>query len=170
MNIPEIISNFKYLFKQPLLEMSKAFSYKDKRIDVCAWVENPMGVNNMYFKYYNCSTIPSATHVARIRMDKPEYVGGNHREGTKKKWILTDTEKRELVELLSSKSEEHPDLTYWQEILLTYNRDNFNLSAKDTIEGNFAKAQKDPKMPEYLQPLPIDYPMPDYLQLGEKNG
>lgn len=42
----------------PLYEMSKAFSYKDKRIDVCAWVENPMGVDNQYFKYYNCSTIP----------------------------------------------------------------------------------------------------------------
>lgn len=156
-----------FQLKQHLYEMSMAFFYKDKRIDVCAWVETPMTVDNRYFKYYNCSTIPSATHVARIRLDKPEYVGGLHRENGKKKWILTKREKEELIEILKGQSTDQPGYTRWQEVLMTYNRDNFNLSFSDSKSNDFSKAQKDPKMSKYLKPFPIDYPMPDYLNLKD---
>ena len=39
--------------------------------------------------------------------------------------------------------------------------------AKETKKANaeFEKAQRDPKMPNHLVPLPIDLPMPDYTQL-----
>lgn len=151
--------------KQQFYEMSKAFSYKDRRIDVCVWVENPMGVDNMYFKYYDCSLYTMANKVARIRLDKPKYVGGNHKEGTKKKWVLSERDKKELVELLKSPSDEHEGLTKWQDVIITYNDDNFNLKAKQTINGELDKAQRDPKMPSHLVPLPIDLPMPNYLEL-----
>lgn len=151
--------------KQQFYEMSKAFSYKDKRIDVCVWVENPMAVDNMYFKYYDCSLYTMAKKVARIRLDKAVYVGGNHKEGNKKKWILSDREKAELVELLKSPSDRYNGLSRWQEVIITYNDDNFNLNYMQTINGEFDKAQRDPKMPKHLVPLPIDYPMPDYTKI-----
>ena len=149
-----------------LYEMSKAFSYKDKRIDVCAWVENPMGVDNMYFKYYNCSTIPSATKVARIRIDKCQYVGGRHKENGKQPWILNKTELKELMDILKSESDEHIGLTRWQDIIITYNKDNFNLTTKECLTNNFENAQRDPKMPKHLQPLDINTPMPNYMELS----
>lgn len=149
----------------PLHEMSKAFSYKNRRIDVCAWVENPMGVDNQYFKYYNCSSIPSATKVARIRINKAEYVGGFHRERNLKKWILSNREKQELVEILKMPSERYKNCTNWQDILITYNYDNFDIIPENTIAGNISKYNKDPKMPKHLKPLDINTPMPNYLEL-----
>lgn len=149
----------------PLYEMSMAFYYKDRRIDVCAWVENPMGVDNQYFKYYDNSLMKLATKVARIRIDKPVYVGGRHKERNLKKWILSKREKQELVEILQGESEDHPGYTRWQELLMTYNRDNFNISFKNSKEGNLKNHQRDPKMPDYIQPYDINTPMPDYLEL-----
>lgn len=151
--------------KQQFYEMSKAFSYKDKRIDVCVWVENPMSVDNMYMKYYNSSLYTLATKVARIRLDKPEYVGGNHRERNLKKWILTEKEKKELIELLKQPSDKYQGYSKWHDVIITYNDDNFNLSFSQTVNAEFEKAQRDPKMPNHLVPLPIDLPMPDYTQL-----
>ena len=150
---------------EPMYEMSKAFSIKNRRIDVCAWVENPMGANNQYFKYYDCSTIPSATKVARIRLDRPEYVGGNHRERNLQKWILTTKEKQELVDILMGPSDEFDGLNRWQDIIITYNKDNFNLTTRDILAGDFSRAQRDPKMSDKIQPLPLDYPMPNYMEL-----
>lgn len=149
----------------PLYEMSKAFSFKNKTIDVCVWVENPMSIDNLYFKYYNCSTIPSATKVARIRIDKPCYVGGNHKELNKQKWILSKNEVRELIEILKSPSDEYDGLNKWQDIIITYNKDNFNLTTKQCLKNDFSSIQKDPKMPEYLQPLDINTVIPDYWNL-----
>lgn len=166
MNIPEFINTFKSMFsKEQLYEMSMAFFYKDRRIDVCAWVENPMSTDNQYFKYYNCSTIPSATKVARIRLDRPEYVGGNHRERNLKKWILTESEKKELIEILEGPSSEHEGFNRWQEVLMTYNRDNFQIPFNDSKINDFSKANRDPKMPDYIKPYDINTPIPDYLKL-----
>lgn len=148
-----------------LCEMSMAFAYKDKRIDVCAWVENPSSRDNRYFKYYNNSRYNNATKVARIRIDNPVYVGGTHKERNLKQWILTDYEKNELVKLLSSPSNEFTGFTKWQSILIRYNSDNFFLTPQQTINGEFENADFDPKMPDYIKPFPIDYPMPDYLKL-----
>lgn len=148
-----------------LNEMSKAFSFKNRSIEVCAWVEGPLSVDNRYFKYYNSMFYNLADKVARIRIDKPEYVGGNHKEHKIKKWILTEKEKRELVEILKGPSEEYDNLTRWQDILITYNRDNFNISAKNTIAGNLNDTQRNPKLAKYIKPFPIDYPMPNYIEL-----
>lgn len=150
---------------QPLNEMSMAFAYKDKRIDVCAWVENPSSRDNRYFKYYNNSRYNNATKVARIRLDKPIYVGGIHKEKGLEQWILTDIERKELICLLNSPSDEYIGLTRWQSILIRYNADNFFLTSQQTINDELSKADMDPKMPKYIKPFPIDYPMPDYNQL-----
>lgn len=164
----EIAQELKKLIQpQPLYEMSKAFSYKDRRIDVCAWVENPMATDNKYFKYYNSSSIDMATMVARIRIDRPTYVGGTHRERNLKKWILTDKEKKELVQILSGNSLRYIGYTRWHDIIITYNFDNFNLTPEQTISGDLDDSQRSPRMPKHLMPLAINTPMPDYIKLGE---
>ena len=148
-----------------LNEMSMAFHYKDRHVEVCAWVENPTPRDNRYFKYYNSEYNSTATKVARIRIDKPEYVGGNHKERDLKKWILSNKEKQELIEILKTPSNDYPGYTKWQDIIITYNRDNFHLKAEDTIKGNLDKGTRNPTLPKHIVPFDIDTPMPNYLQL-----
>lgn len=153
------------LIPQPLYEMSKAFSYRNTIVGVSAWVENPMGENNRYFKYYDYPTIPSVKKVAYIRLDRPEYMSGVYKERNRKKWILSNGEKQNLVEILKGESEAQPGYTRWQELLMTYNRDNFNISFKDSKQGNLQSQQRDPRMPDYIQPYDINTPIPNYLEL-----
>ena len=164
--IKKLLQNLNEIL-MPLTEMSMAFHYKDRRIDVCAWVENPMATDNQYFKYYNNSLMRLATKVARIRLNRPQYVGGIHKERNFRKWVLTNKEKHELVQILQGSSEDQPRYTRWQELLMTYNRDNFNISFNDSKQGNLENQQRDPKMPDYIQPYDINAPMPNYLELGE---
>lgn len=164
------MSDFEELNKQleellPMNEQSMAFYFKDRHVEVCAWVENPTPRDNRYFKYYDSQFISSAKNVARIRIDKAEYVGGNHSERNLKKWELSKKEKQYLIDILNSPSNDYNGLTKWQDILITYNRDNFHIKAEDTIQGNFNKCTRSPMLPKHVQPFSIDYPMPNYLDL-----
>ena len=151
---------------EPLNEMSIAWDADLKGNEsVCAWVEGPLKVDNQYIKYYNNAHYPLATKVARIRIDKPEYVGGIHSEGNKKKWILTNSEKRTLVHLLNQASEKDEKYTNWQQVILEYNASNFRLFKPVTGDMTIYKDRKAPTMPEYILPFPIDYPMPNYMEL-----
>lgn len=150
---------------QPLQEMSRAFAYKNRSIEVCVWVEGPMGADNRYFKYYNSLYYNTASKVARIRIDRPEYVGGNHKEHGIKQWKLSSGDKQELEEILKGPSDNHKGLTRWQDILITYNEDNFNISADKTINGILDDSQRNPKINKNIKPFPIDYPMPSYEEL-----
>lgn len=168
MNFIEIAQKFTEILgvqKQSINEMSRAFAYKDRSIEVCVWVEGPMGVDNQYFKYYDSMYYNNAKKVARIRIDKSEYVGGKHREHGIKPWILSNKDKKELVDILKGPSKEHEGLTRWQDIIITYNKDNFDISSLDTINGNLNVENRNPKMPKHIKPFSIDYPMPNYLEL-----
>lgn len=165
MNIKEIIEKFKDINRQCINEMSMAFSYKDRHVEVCAWVENPTPRDNRYFKYYDAEYSNMASKVARIRIDAAKYVGGNHKERNLKKWILSNKEKQYLIEILNSPSDDYPSLTKWHDILITYNRDNFHIKAEDTIKGNIDPKSRNPLLPENVKPFSIDFPMPNYLEL-----
>jgi hypothetical protein len=143
---------------QPIFEMSSAWT--DDRSNRCVWVENPNGYSNRYFKYLNNSSYRRAKLVARIWIDKPEYVKGHKNSDGKTEWILTSKEKKELVTLLNAPSEAHDNTTNWQEILITYNEDNFQIPPMRTIKGNidFSKYRNQ-------KPYDINTPMPNYLEL-----
>ena len=164
MNIKKLNKKLKETIQ--LYEMSMAWEEHLKgKNSVCAWVEGPLKVDNRYIKYYNNEFYIEADKVARIRIDKPEYVGGTHKELDKQSWILSEEEKRIFVELLNKPSKKDSNYTNWQIILLTYNRDNFHIY--EPIKGDMTvyKDKKSPSMPEYLLPFPIDYPMPNYMEL-----
>ena len=107
--------------------------------------------------------------MARIRIDRCEYVGGNHKErnsqGKVEKWTLNEKDKRNLITLLNSPSVDNEGCTKWQDIIIRWNRDNFGIPAKNTISGQIKGYQPKPGLLEGSQPFPIDYPMPNYKEL-----
>lgn len=163
MDAKEINEEFE---KLQLTEMSMAWEEQLKgKNSVCAWVEGPLHVDNQYIKYYDNEYYNEAKRVARIRINEPRYVGGNHKEGNKENWILSEKEKKVFIELLKKPCKRNPQFTNWQQIILTYNADNFHIY--EPIKGDMTKykGRKAPSMPEHLLPFPIDYPMPDYTEL-----
>ena len=151
---------------EQLNEMSMAWEeHLSGKNSVCAWVEGPLRVDNQYIKYYNNEYYQDATKVARIRIDRAEYVGGENSEHGIKRWILNEKDKRIFVELLKKPCKRNPKYTNWENIILTYNADNFHIY--EPITGDMEKYanRKSPTMPKHLRPFPIDYPMPDYTKL-----
>ena len=124
---------------EPINEMSLAWDYRKKNKAYCAWTEGPMKSDNCYFKFYNSDSPDDATKVARIRIDRPYYVGGIHRESNSKgiveKWVLSDKEKQLLIKLLKTESIDNAGCNKWQDILIRWNRDNFGIPASKTIKG-----------------------------------
>lgn len=133
----------------PLYEMSMATV--DRNLKRCIWVENPGNPNNQYFKYYNDINNSKATKVARIWLTKAEYL--YHRDN-KYIWNLTDKEIKLLVNWLNSSSDEYEGLTVWQQILIVYNRDNFGIKPKETINNDLYTDKAfniNTKMPDYTK-------------------
>lgn len=151
--IKQITEEFKKLI--PLTEMSMAVTDKNSAIWVEAGSTRPKA--NRYFKYYNNISYQKANKVARISITKSEYI--KHRNiDSKDDWILTKSEKKKLVTLLNRPSEDFPEITNYQYIIAVYNRDNFYLSISRFIRGDYNKS-------DYPDLLPLNYPMPDYMEL-----
>ena len=136
-------------------EMSIAWI--DNEAKRCCWVENPNTHENDYFKYYDSFSYRKANHIARISLIKPEYLIHRNND-VKKNWILTNKEKKELVNLMNSPSKTKEGFTNWQATLIQYNLDNFFIQPKDTIEGTFDKKK-------YPKAFDINTPMPNYMEL-----
>lgn len=136
-------------------EMSMA--WVDKQANKCVWVENPNTHNSDYFKYYNSFSYHKADGVARISLVEPKYLSHKNTDG-KDDWKLNSKEKKELVRIMQSPSNVRKGFTHWQVTLIQYNFDNFYIDPEDTINGTFDKQ-------EYPDAFPINYPMPNYLEL-----
>lgn len=154
----------------PLNEMSLAWDYRRKNKAYCVWTEGPMHAENRYFKFYDSDSPDDATKVARIRIDRAEYVGGQHNEtnsrGKLENWILSQKEKRIFLILLNSPSDDNEGCNKWQDILIRWNRDNFGIPARKTISGEIQGYQAKPGLLDDCKPFPIDYPMPNYMELN----
>ena len=137
----------------PLYEMSSGWF--DKKENRCAWVENPGNPNNQYFKYGNDIGINKATKVARISLLEPKYL--YHRDKAYI-WALTNKEINNLINILKSPSDKHKGLTKWQDLLITYNEDNFYILPEDTINNNI-------NYKECPKAFNINTKMPDYTKL-----
>lgn len=144
-----------------ITEMAKAFS--DRDTNTTLWVEDRSTHNNRYLKFYNVAKDPThlATKVARIYIEKPEYVK-SHKEHGIKEWILTEKEKRLFVKLLQSPYKRNPQITNWQQVICTFNDGFYDISPEDTIAGNIEQEDLDNGA------LTLDFPMPDYLKLPNK--
>ena len=136
-------------------EMSMA--WVDQKAQKCCWVENPNTHENDYFKYYDSFSYRKANHIARISLKSPQYLKHKNKDG-KKNWILTNKEKKELIQLMQEDSTNHKGFTNWQATLIQYNFDNFYISFDDTKNGTFDKKK-------YPKAFDINTPMPNYMEL-----
>ena len=146
------------LDKMLLQEMSMnemAMAWVDRQANKCVWVENPNTHNNEYFNYLDSFSYIKAGKVARISLTEPKYL--KHSD-SKKQWVLTNKEKKELVSLMNKESRVHKGYSNWQATIIQYNFDNFYIDPLDTMEDTYDKNN-------YPNALNINTTMPDYTKL-----
>ena len=154
---------------QPLNEQSSAYS--DERNHRNIWVENPgtrfitlrkqseneVRSGDKYFKYGDNESYTKETKCCGISMLKPNFLYHTNKHGVLD-WALTESDKRELIKILNSSCDEHPEITVWQNILYTYNNDRFGMRYSIFIEDKW-----DDK--DYPYAFRKDFPMLNYYQL-----
>ena len=130
--------------------------YRDPKSRFCIEV-NPdkQRLGNEYFKLYNARQWKKATKIARISFRKAKYI--KHSD-IFDDWVLANKEKKYLVEALQKQaSMPYENYTNWQKAIILHNNEK-GLPMEQTLENKLA----DLKYPKYL---PIDLPMPNYLEL-----
>ena len=144
--------------KQLLQFNEMSMAWVDVRAKRCVWVENPNTHENDYFKYLNNFSYKKANAVACLSMKAPIYLNNVYKDG-KDTWVLTNKEKKELVDLMNSPSEARKGFTNWQATIIQYNFDNFYIQPEESANGTFNKK----KFPNAYD---INTPMPNYLELS----
>lgn len=150
----KIIKDLKEIYQ--LNEMSMA--WVDRQENVCVWVENPDEYNNRYFKYCNSAKYLASTKIARIAIEKPQYVKNHTNPKNVEDWVLNSAEKKQLIDLLNKPSGSHKGLNRWQEIILAYNQVNYQIEPNEIIDGTINLADFDGA-------ISLDFPIPDYTKL-----
>ena len=115
--------------------------------------------NIEYFKVYNSPSFSKATKVARIKFREPEYI---HHKGSKKNWNLNVSERKDLVEFLESKSTNFKDYTVWQECIMYFNLQVYNIPYPESQV--LCSADTEDPNNKYYRALPIDLEIPDYVK------
>ena len=75
-----------------------------------------------YLKYYNHKNYKKAAAVARLNLRVPEKVYHTNRDG-KKEWQLNSSDRKNLMQFLTSHSMEFNFATYWQLVLYHWNNE-----------------------------------------------
>ena len=161
----------KYFIKGELIE-AMAQTYTD-RANNCSMYVNPdlNRIGNEYFKFCNSISWNKATKLCRISFNKPQYI--IHTNSRKvSDWTLNTKEKKYLVKTLLSKSKKYAGLTVWQALIVDYNGERYSFDLEEckgiTLSVQYALVAK-LELTELerfmLHALPIDLPMPNYLNL-----
>lgn len=117
---------------------------------------------NEYFNVFNNPSYRKAELAARIEFRVANYLPNNE---TKQNWILNDADKQVLISFLKSSSVNFPNITNWQECILYFNQQAFNISYPESM-GLTKDIQKQLSgNDKRKQALPIDLEMPDYKKL-----
>lgn len=143
-----------YQKSNQMYEMSKAFyNTQENRL---VYVKNSSNsYDNEYFKYFNSACLSSATKVARIKLRSAEYMQCSH---YLESWVLNSKEKGQLISLLNAPYSRDARITNWQQIIVTYNDDFFNIDPEETISNTYNKDA-------FPQALSIAMEMPNYKEL-----
>ena len=148
-----------------LLEVTKLVNGQH---NFCLTVDNENEKRNVggdirYFKYYNSKKPTNATGVARISLVNPVYI--IHPSGSPKTIYLGRPEKKQLVRFLKSACKTPTDDgifldTNYQYMIYYFNKVSFNMDIADIL--NFTRNKK---INIVENAIPIDYEMPDYMNL-----
>lgn len=120
-----IYSYIEYSFKQFVLGLTKKLKEEIDLFDPIKYSKNGMTiciclpeeyVKHKYFIVYNKRPYPCNLFckMTRIRIDKPEYI--KSKNIFRKRWILTEKEKRDLISLLSSTDNWNNCNTVWETV------------------------------------------------------
>jgi hypothetical protein len=159
----------KYFIKGELIE-AMAQTYIDLQNNKSMYVNPDLNrVGNEYFKFCNDASWSKATKMCRISFRSPAYV--IHTNSRKvSDWTLNAKEKKYLVRVLNSKSDD-TTLTVWQALIVDYNKERYSLPASVTKQLTRQKQQELSEgvitdlVDRMIHALPIDLPMPNYLKL-----
>lgn len=153
----KILMDFEnYLFENP---NPRELILCNKNKNVSIWLELDSIIDETYIAYYNNKSWHQATKCARISIKEPTYINTKCIEP---KWILTPTEKLELIAILNDKYIK--SLSNWENLLIHYNLVSHSyteyLYNKDTenYKENYNKNAK-------KGCFRLDYQMPDYTKL-----
>lgn len=116
--------------------------FEDDGISIA--VDSTIGRNGYYFKVYNNRNYAKATKVARIDVEKADYV--YHRSDGKSIWDMNKSELRSLISILNSPITGGSSVTIWDKILEACNEFKpnpklSNLEMPDYMEIKFDKAK-----------------------------
>ena len=121
--------------------------------------------NEEYFKLYDAQNARKATHIARIKFRKAEYTVHSNSDG-KESFKLNTKQKKDLINLLNSKSKKETGLTVWQYAILQFNLEAIEYANREyCLSLTMEKQKQMPKDQPEKYWLPIDLPMPDYTKL-----
>lgn len=150
-DIEKLLEDFE--IKEHLEEMATVFS--DKTHNLLCQVNPDSGRLGLeYFKIYNNFQWKTATKIARIEFRKPEYV---IHTSNKENWVLNSHERKTLVKLLQMPSRLNNNFTNFQMAIIQFNLEK-GLDVDSTLENKIDNLI----YPDYL---PIDLPIPNYLEL-----
>ena len=115
-----------------------------------------------YFKAFHGDSFRKATDIARIRFRDPGYE--IHNSG-KENFKLNSKDRKELIRILTLPSDMYDNYTMWQDCIMQFNHEAYHISFKQCLKLTQSYLDtlddKDP-IKKYL---PIDLPMPNYLEL-----
>lgn len=161
-----LLANRKGLYPVREAVYAMANVYNNRTLNISIQVNpDPLHAGLPYFKVYDSFSYAKAQRVARISMEVPAYIYHTNVDG-KSDWVLNAKERKLLDKILASKSTEHPGLTVWQDVIVSYNREKFNLDFATVIlctresKSAFVKDYSD--IPNIDLIIPIDTPRIKY--------
>lgn len=159
-----------FLVQECLYAVANVFSDRNEEVGIQV-NPDPLHIGLPYFKYYNSSSYSNATKVARISIEGPYYVIHRNQDG-KENWVLNTRERKLLHQILNERSSKYSGYTVWQAIILDYNNEKFENLSLDEIKNCTVKNKKTwikqyEGVNRFIDTIvPIDSPMPNYLNLS----
>ena len=114
-------------------------------------------IDGFYFKVYNSTNWSSADKIARIKFSSPSYVHHTNYDG-KQDWIMNSKEIKALIAWFNKRATNSGhNITNWQYCIALHNNER-GLDINQSLNNTTANWI----YPEFM---PIDLPMPNYLEL-----
>ena len=118
--------------------------------------------NEEYFKVFHGSSFRKATDIARIKFRASSYI---IHKSDKENFKLNSKDKKELTRIFNLPSEMYDGYTIWQDCIMQFNHEAYHIPFKQCLQLTqeyLNTLENDNPVKKYL---PIDLPMPNYMEL-----
>ena len=115
-NINEILEDILLDDKELLVEMPNMDN--DKKSKICVQINPTPHRNGAYFKVYDTMTYTTESRVARINLEKEEYIPEHQGHEV---FVLNAAQRKGLMRILNKKNKQLKSLNNYQAMLFRYN-------------------------------------------------